>query len=174
LQNSADGILSTEQLARVEEVFPGESIGESKLSFIKISFLPHKKGYPHTLIRYECSKNLENLLECDIEQFFNMCNAKWNQLHAVQNEKKDLFPIMWRMFKPASHRKIMASVMQFYLSENPKLEMIEKVDIGSFTGKVSKCRVLFMIVPMPVPYERMPYAYIAVLEQSTLDNPVID
>jgi hypothetical protein len=151
-----DDILSMQQSQRIQKIFSVSSGNISDLAVIKISFLPHKKGFPHQLIRYECSKNLESLLECEIEQFFNMCNSKWNQLHAELNEKKDLFPILWRMLKPTSHRKVMSLLMEFVLFEKPMLEMLNQMEVCSFFGNVSKCLALFTIEPMPEPFQFMP------------------
>jgi hypothetical protein len=130
---------------------------------IKISFFPHKNKYLSVLARYECSKSVEELLETDMENFFTACTLKWNDLHVEESEKKDLFPIMWRVFTPKSHRKIMAFVFEFFLLDKPRLELVEELEVRTFHGKIIKCLVLFSIQRYPEPYQFWPQSYTAVI-----------
>jgi hypothetical protein len=93
-------------------------------------------------------------------------NERWNQIHADQKEKKDLYPVLWRMFKPSSHLKIMSSFTEFFLSPEPKLENVEIMEFCPFFGNVSQCLVFTMLVPVPAPFERLPTVFITVLKRT--------
>jgi hypothetical protein len=165
--------LSKEEIDFAQSTLQVKTLDESQLSVIKVRPIPHKNKFPSMLIQYECSQSFEELFKSDVESFFSMCSSKWNELHVEAKEKKDLFPIMWRMFTPKSHRKIMASVFDFYLSEDPRLKFTAEMEIRTFQGDVIKCFVMFMIQRYPEPYDFLPQSYTAIiapLERKTMQK----
>jgi hypothetical protein len=151
-------------IGRLQSLLKLKSLNNES-ALLRIRTLPHKNGYPKILIKYEYSESLEHLLQCDFEKFFNMCCKEWNRLNADHgNDKKDLFPVMWRMFAPKSHRKIMWTIFEFYLAPNPKLEIIEEMNFWDYNGKMSKCDVFFKIERFPEPYSFIPYSFSVVIK----------
>jgi hypothetical protein len=135
-------LLSHEEKTKISKLFEVESSFENAgLSFIRISFFPHKNGYPSSFARYQYSKNMEELLDSRFPTFFQMCVDEWNKMHEITGEVRDIFPVMWRFLTPESQLQVVELVLKLYIHHDAQvLDSLEELDVWSMNGRITHCQ----------------------------------
>lgn len=101
-QNSADDVLSPSEIQNVCDVLRINSLEEKQVGIVRLSFFPHKKGLPFAKARMICTSVMETLLEISVESFFKYCFDEWERQNESPDDRRDIFPIYWRMFTDKS------------------------------------------------------------------------
>jgi hypothetical protein len=150
-------VLREEDIKELREIFQVESLGE--LGILKLSFLPHKAGPRAGKLKLECSKQLEQWLECDFPTFFKASRMEWEKLMEQTGEKRDTFTTFWRLFTPETYRKLVKLNLGKYLTKVH--DKVEQLDLWSINKHVLKCNVRWKAKFFPL-LEVPEFLYVAI------------
>eukprot|EP00475_Leptophrys_vorax_P003632 TRINITY_DN12136_c1_g1_i1.p1 TRINITY_DN12136_c1_g1~~TRINITY_DN12136_c1_g1_i1.p1 ORF type:complete len:132 (+),score=21.55 TRINITY_DN12136_c1_g1_i1:138-533(+) len=128
--------------------------------------MPHKDdGQGKLLVKYECSKNIDELLDTDYVSFLHFSRCQWNHFSQLSENVKDFFPIFWRMFTPKSIEKLLQFIFRASLSPEPVFqELCDEMEIWSVENRLTTCQVLIFREMYPLLI--VPSGFLVVIRQS--------
>jgi hypothetical protein len=121
-----------------------------QISYVRVSYFPHQQGPYFGLVRYECTRNIEPLLDTEFPSFLHFCLQEWHKYCEREQLERDFLPLFWRWFTLPAIEKILRFFTKAYLESPPKLEFFDDMDLWSSEGKITKCKVYFKVERYPL------------------------